>query len=104
MSIQSVYGIGDLTRVFEDANSQKNCEITGSFQNQVMTQVHANVADGATVAHGFGVTPYAVNVTGTVAGEIVTVTAKDAMNITVAIKKHDGTAGTAQTIYAKYRV
>lgn len=58
-----------------------------------------SVADGGTVTHGLGYTPTAVNATGSVAGEIVTVTAKSGSTFTVAIKKLDGTAGTAQTIY-----
>lgn len=59
----------------------------------------ASVADGGTVTHGLGYTPTGVRATGSVAGEIVSVTAKSGSTFTVAIKKHDGTAGTAQTIY-----
>jgi len=64
----------------------------------------AAVADGGTIAHGLVGTPNSVRVTGTVAAEIISVTAIDATNLTVAIKKDDGTAGTSQTIYweAKY--
>jgi hypothetical protein len=57
-----------------------------------------SIADGGTIAHGMGYDPGYTSVTGTVAGEIATVTAHSSMTITVAIKKHDGTAGTTQTI------
>lgn len=59
----------------------------------------SSISDGGTIAHGLSSTPTVAVATGTVAGEFVSVTAVDATNITVAIKKHDGTAGTAQTIY-----
>ena len=56
-------------------------------------------SDGQTIAHGLSDTPNIVNVTGTVAGEIVTVTSVDATNIIVAIKQADGTtSGTNQDI------
>jgi hypothetical protein len=59
----------------------------------------ASVADGGTIAHGLPVTPSAASVTPSVAGEMASVTALDATNITVALKKHDNTAGTTQTVY-----
>lgn len=59
----------------------------------------ASVADGGSVTHGLGYTPVGVRATGSVAGEMVSVTAKSSSTFTVAIKKHDGTAGTSQTIY-----
>jgi hypothetical protein len=59
----------------------------------------ASVADGGTITHGLGVAPTVVTAVGSVAGEIVSVTAKSSTTFTVAIKKHDGDAGTAQTIY-----
>lgn len=59
----------------------------------------ASVADGGTITHGLGYTAVGVTATGSVAGEIVSVTAKGSTTFTVAIKKHDGTAGTSQTIY-----
>lgn len=58
-----------------------------------------SVADGGTVAHGLATTPEWVRCTPSVAGEMVAVTAKGATTFTVAIKKHDGTAGTTQTVY-----
>ena len=56
-------------------------------------------ADGATVTHGLATTPTAVNVNASVANEFVSVTALSSTTFTVAIKKHDGSAGTSQTIY-----
>lgn len=58
-----------------------------------------SVADGGTISHGLSLTPTKVNVTASVAGEIVSVTSKSATTFTVAIKKADGSAGTSQTIY-----
>ncbi|WP_461369171.1 glycoside hydrolase family protein [Candidatus Darwinibacter acetoxidans] len=61
-------------------------------------------AGGGTIAHGCAATPTVATVSGSVAGEIVTVTSIDATNITVAIKKPDGGAGTAQTVYWRAEV
>jgi hypothetical protein len=59
----------------------------------------AVVSDGGTIAHGLGGTPVTAWVQGSVAGEFVSVTAMNATNITVAIKKHDGTSGSTQQVY-----
>ncbi|MBU2249683.1 MAG: hypothetical protein KKD77_23245, partial [Gammaproteobacteria bacterium] len=59
----------------------------------------ATVADGGTITHGFGSAPTWVLVTSSVSAEFVSVTAIAATTFTVAIKKHDGSAGTTQTIY-----
>lgn len=59
----------------------------------------ASTADGGTITHGLGATPTTVQVTGSVAGQIVTVTSIGATTFTVAIKTNLGAAGTAQTIY-----
>lgn len=61
--------------------------------------VAASVADGGTIAHGLNGAPVWANVTPSVSGEFVSITAMDATNITVAIKKHDNSAGTTQTLY-----
>lgn len=58
----------------------------------------AVVANGGTIAHGLGVSPGGVWLTGSVAGEMVAFTGLDATNITVGIVKHDGTGGTTQNI------
>jgi len=59
----------------------------------------ANVADGGTIAHGLHTTPTAAVVTGSVTGDIISVSALGAANITLAIKDEGGGAGTAQIIY-----
>lgn len=67
--------------------------------NEATKGTGTNVTDGATVAHTHPKTPRRVFAQSTVAGEFVSVTAIGASTFTVAIKKHDGTAGTSQTIY-----
>ena len=59
----------------------------------------ATTADGGTIAHSCSTTPTVAVVSGSVAGEIVTVTSLDGTNITVAIKDNDDSAGTSQTVY-----
>jgi len=59
----------------------------------------AVIADGATIAHGLTGTPTQVSAVGSVAGEIVQVTAIGAANLTIAIKNNAGAAGTNQAIY-----
>jgi hypothetical protein len=61
--------------------------------------VSTGVTDGATVNHGLPETPLGVIVTPTVASEFASVTAKGATTFTVALKKHDNSAGTSQTIH-----
>lgn len=58
-----------------------------------------SVADGGTISHGLAATPTVVIVTTSVADEYAAVTALAATNFTVALTKHDGSAGTTQTIY-----
>lgn len=59
----------------------------------------ASVADGGTISHGLVGTPTGVVAQTSITGEFVSVTAKAASTFTVAIKKHDNSAGTTQTIY-----
>lgn len=59
-----------------------------------------SVSDGGTITHGCGTTPTSVVVIGSVANEILAVTAKSSTTFTVAIKKRStGSAGTTQTVY-----
>ena len=58
-----------------------------------------SVADGGTITHGLETTPTKVRCTPTVSGELVSVTATGSTTFTVAIKKHDNSAGTTQTVY-----
>lgn len=82
-----------------------NAKITDNGSgNKVYPNYHnggaaTNVSDGGTIAHGLPSTPTYALVTPSTASEMASVTAKDGTNITVAIKKDDGTAGTQQTIY-----
>lgn len=57
-----------------------------------------SVADGGTITHGLAATPTRYGVTATTSGEFASVTAAGSTTITVAIKKHDNTAGTTQNI------
>lgn len=59
----------------------------------------AATADGGTIAHGCGYTPTIITAVGSIAGEMVSVTAVDGTTLTIAIKTHAGAAGTSQTIY-----
>ncbi|MFA5365982.1 MAG: NosD domain-containing protein [Candidatus Bathyarchaeia archaeon] len=56
------------------------------------------VADGGTVAHHLAYTPTLVVANGSVAGEMVTTGSYGTSNFTVAIKKHDNSAGTQQYV------
>lgn len=100
-------GLGD--------NISIDCHISGNATNQYVSASGSRAinctgfktdnrgaitkADGQTIAHGLSSTPARVNATGSVAGEIVTVTAVGATTFTVAIKTGGGAAGTSQTIY-----
>jgi hypothetical protein len=59
----------------------------------------SNISDGAAITHSMGGNPTVIIATGTVAGEMVSITAVDATTFTVSIKKHDNTPGTPQTVY-----
>jgi hypothetical protein len=59
----------------------------------------ATIGDGGKIAHQLNGTPRSVRVSGSVAGQIVTVTAVDSASITVAIKTSTGSAGSNQKIY-----
>jgi len=60
----------------------------------------ASVADGGTITHTFGATPTYILTTGTVANNVIDVTATGSTTFTVAIKLGStGAAGTTQTIY-----
>lgn len=65
------------------------------------TEGATSVADGGTVTHGHIKTPTKVQVTPITSGEFVSVTAIGATTFTVAIKKHDNSAGTTQIVYWK---
>ena len=58
-----------------------------------------SVADGGTISHGLAGTPDTVLCTTSITDEFCSVTALAVTTFTVTITKHDGTAGTTQTIY-----
>ena len=64
----------------------------------------ASTADGGSIDHGLSSIPTKIIVTGSVAGEICTVSGITSAHFHVDIKKHDGTAGTTQTIYWRAEV
>lgn len=72
---------------------------TTTVVEQVTHGATAAVTDGATITHGHPKTPASVTCTSSVASEFVSVTAIGATTFTVAIKKHDNSAGTSQTVY-----
>lgn len=79
-------------------------DLDANGQPSGLTWGYSSATDGAVILHGMGVTPGAVIVTCSVSGEVASVTAKDAVSFTVAIKKHWKTDlwapnGTPQTIY-----
>lgn len=71
----------------------------GSGATHGSTVGATSVADGGTVTHGHPITPTSVRVTPSTTGEFVSVTAISSTTFTVAIKKHDNSAGTTQTVY-----
>jgi len=58
-----------------------------------------STADNTAITHGIGSAPTAVICTPSVAAEFCSVTTIGATTFTVALKKHDGSAGTSQTVY-----
>lgn len=72
---------------------------TGTIIEQATNGATATVTDGATITHGHPKTPANVVATGSVASQMVSVTAIGATTFTVAIKTDAGAAGSSQTIY-----
>jgi hypothetical protein len=91
-------------RVDNDVQFTKNSgdlhrDNTYSTKLQNASGSSAAVADGGTITHGLVGTPTSVRAQSSVSGEFISVTAVGATTFTVAIKKHDNTAGTSQTVY-----
>jgi len=63
------------------------------------TRGATSIADGGSITHGLADTPTSVRVSGSVAGEFVSVTARAFTTFTCAIKTHAGAVGTTQTVY-----
>ncbi len=72
---------------------------SGTATDTLRWAATASVADGGTITHGAGGTPTACLATPSRGGEMASVTALSSTTFTVALKKHDGTAGTTQTVY-----
>jgi hypothetical protein len=79
---------------YPGANSEKN-----KMTSNINWNAAAGVADGGTIKHGIGTTPTAVLVAPSASGELVSVTARGPETFTIAIRRHDGSTGTTQTIY-----
>src|SRR5208282_2500798 len=74
--------------------------VRGFFGNSYATNNGANtVGDGGLISHGLLATPKTVIAIGSVAGQIVTVTATSSTAFKVAIKTPSGGSGSSQTIY-----
>jgi hypothetical protein len=73
--------------------------VRGNIGHKTYASGASAATDGGTVNHGLVSTPLTVRANPTTAGEMVSITAKGATTFTTAIKKHDNTAGTNQTIY-----
>jgi hypothetical protein len=58
-----------------------------------------SISDGSTISHGLMTTPLWISVQSSVAGEFASVTARTTTTFTVALRKHDNTAGTTQGVY-----
>jgi hypothetical protein len=88
-----VFGLWDADTV------NRGVQIGGGTKTQMMMWGNEqNASDNTTIAHGLGVAPGAVWVTGTVAGEIVNVSSWGTTTFTIRVLKHDGSAGTTQPI------
>lgn len=72
---------------------------TGTIIEQQTSGATTTVTDGATITHGHPKTPTSVTATGSVASQMVSVTAMGATTFTVAIKTDAGAAGSSQTVY-----
>ncbi len=73
--------------------------IRNNFGYKTEAEGATSVADGGTITHGLIKAPTRVVVTGSVASQIVSVTALGATTFTVTIKTTAGGAGTTQTVY-----
>lgn len=89
----------DNDTVFTKNSGDLHRDISYSTKLQNATGASATVTDGSTITHGLVTTPVSVRCTGSVSGEFISVTAVGGTTFTVAIKKHDNTAGTSQTVY-----
>lgn len=98
-TIRGVDVRGNATAGISDGGSGANKYISENLGHTTSAKGATSVADGGTITHGLVAAPTKVRCTPSVSGEFVSVTALGASTFTVAIKKHDNTAGTTQTVY-----
>ena len=92
----TLIGLDDTTKVGIIDNNLQDAVPTNVYRKQSST---ASVADGGAITHGMQITPTSVIATGSVAGQIVSVTTIASGSFVVTIKTGAGAAGTTQTIY-----
>jgi hypothetical protein len=85
-AVEPITHTGGVSRVIDCRRGAENSGFT-------------SVADGGTISHGLMTTPLWIMVVPSVASEMVSVTAKSSTTFTVALKKHDNTVGTTQSVY-----
>lgn len=79
------------------SNATGTVTITGNQWYKTEAYGTSTIADGGTIAHGLAATPTSWSVQTVTSGEFASASA-DSTNLTVAIKKHDNSAGTTQAI------
>jgi hypothetical protein len=85
----------NVTDAFVSTGSFIDCYDAGKLR---IARGRTSIADGGTISHGLASTPTWALVSAITSGEFASVTAMGATTITVAIKKHDNSAGTTQFI------
>ena len=105
---EMTYGIDEVTTAANHTNTIRNNIIIGAQTADyliigdnttgLIKQGRTSIADGGTITHGLSATPTWAIVTPITAGEFATVTTLGATTLTVAIKKHDNSAGTTQFV------
>lgn len=96
--------IVDCATSLSQTNSSENIIVDNIGYVTKNNGVAMAISDGGVIAHGLVSIPTKARLTGTVAGEIVTIVSLNAVNIIVAIKKPDSSSGTPQTIHWKAEV
>ena len=74
-------------------------ELSPGITQYVKWAAAPNVSDGGKIRHGMSTTPTACLAQSTVAGEIASVTEITGQDMTVALRRYDGSAGARQTVY-----
>ena len=105
----NLYAVGTNSKVYADGNMMDTVNASMDANTKLGQNLWAtkydrnsgsdNTADGGTITHNMRGTPTRVTCTTSVASEFCSVTTIGATTFTVAIKKHDNSAGTTQPIY-----